>query len=347
MGVRKSFGQDLKLESLAFGAGLFTGIRPTSSLTVANFLSAVKPTIQLQALGERPLVFVADLHALTTHSVQDTMKYSHGIVADYIALGLDPGNTDIFIQSDLKAEVFALSNYLMKLVTVAELLRLPTLKDKIKEGASAESASVLLALYPILMASDILLQRANKVPVGEDQVAHIEFTRKIARRFNAAYGDVFPMPEALERQSPLRILGLKGTAKMSKSNPEDALFLTDLPDVIEKKIKRATTASEGQMTPALQSNIVIAQGLASSSEQTHAIDAIISEHLEGKQVMGAFKKLFSSIVIGFVQNFQRRRATISDKMIQDLCSSGISVARTHASKTMELVECAVRSTSAS
>ncbi len=318
---------------------ILTGIRPTGHLTVANYLGAVKPLIELQEHNQKPLAFVADLHALTDNEPKDVRPYVHEIVADYIALGVDPKKTHLFLQSVIEEEIAILTLILARHTNVSELLRVPTLKDKLKVNARPETANALLFLYPVMMAADILIQRAHKVPVGEDQVAHIEFAREVAKDFNKKYGDVFPLPEPLERKS-LRILSLKGEGKMSKSQPAGALFLSDDPKTIEKKIKTAETAFEGKMTDQLQSHVLVAKGLCRRESDKEEIDAIVKKHMEGKPVMGEFKKVFTNATIRFITDFQKQRSEIlKDKEhIPSVLKKGNAIAKTNAKETLALVK---------
>lgn len=318
---------------------ILTGIRPTGDLTVANYLGAVEPIVRLQNEGHTPLVFVADLHALTDSEPDVVEKYVCEVVADYIALGIDPAKTKIFRQSDIAGEVSTLTILLARLMSVAELLRVPTLKDKLKKNARPETANALLLLYPIMMAADILLQRAQKVPVGEDQVAHLEATRELAKRFNKKYGDVFPVPKVLQVQS-LRILSLKGGGKMSKSSPEGALFLTDDQKTIARKIRGAQTAVEGIMNEHITSHAILAKGLCKGTQEQKEIDSILAKHKSGKPVMDEFKRLFTSITQSFVEDFQMKKKEIikNPSFISSVLQEGADIARSNAQETLRLVE---------
>ncbi|MEK7130098.1 MAG: tryptophan--tRNA ligase, partial [Patescibacteria group bacterium] len=332
---------NIKTTKSEYKTEIFTGIRPTGSLTVANYFGAVKPIIKLQELesGIKPLVFVADLHALTDNEPKDVKKYVNEVVADYIALGVDPNKADLFLQSAIENEIAVLTLLLSRHTNVSELLRVPTLKDKLKNNARPETANALLFLYPVMMAADILIQRAKKVPVGQDQVAHIEFTRELAKDFNKKYGEVFPMPQPLE-QKALRILSLKGESKMSKSIPHGALLLSDDAITIAKKIKTAETAFEGKMNDRLESHILIAKGLAKTEKEKQEIDAIIEEHKKGKAVMGQFKQIFTSIAQNFLQEFQARKKEITKDpaFIPSVLEQGAKIAKTNAQETLELVK---------
>jgi tryptophanyl-tRNA synthetase len=318
---------------------ILTGIRPTGDLTVANYLGAVVPVVEMQEKGLSPLVFVADLHAMTDREPGDIRKYVQEVVADYIALGVDPKKTPIYLQSDVAYEVTFMTQLLSRHISVSELLRVPTLKDKLKGDSDPESASAALLFYPILMAADILLNKAEKVPVGEDQLAHLEVSRKLARRFNSKYGDILPEPKALQVKS-LRILSLKGEGKMSKTNPGGALFLTDDLATVAKKIKAAETAVEGVMNEKLESHILIAEGLAKTDEERNEIKRIIKAHMAGEAVMGQFKQLLTTIVQNFMSEFQDRREKIvkDPSYIPSVLEEGAIVARANAQGTLEEVK---------
>ena len=318
---------------------IFTGIRPTGNLTVANYLGAVKPLIELQDQGLKPLVFVADLHALTDCEPKEVKKYVNEVVADYIALGVDPNKAGLFLQSSIENEIAVLTLLLSRHTNVSELLRVPTLKDKLKNNARPETANALLFLYPVMMAADILIQRAKKIPVGQDQVSHIEFARELAKDFNKKYGEVFPMPQPLE-QKALRIISLKGESKMSKSIPQGALFLSDDAKTIAKKIQTAETAFEGKMNDRLESHIIVAKGLAKTEKEMQEIDGIIDEHKKGKAVMGRFKQIFARVAQDFLQEFQARKKEITKdpSFIPSVLEQGAKIALNNARETLELAK---------
>lgn len=288
---------------------ILTGVRPTGELTIANYLGAILPIIELQNKGERPVIFVADLHALTTNEPKEIKEYITGIVADYLALGIDKTKTIIYLQSDIKAEILELTAYLSRLVSVSELMRVPTLKEKVKNDNGVETANAFLLMYPVMMAADILINKAVRIPVGKDQASHLEMSRLLARRFNQKYGEVFPIPEVLEIKS-VNILSLVGQGKMSKSNPKGAILLSDTPRMAEKKIKSAETSVAGVLNDKIESLVLVGMGLAKDPETKLEITELIQEHLDGKQVMGAFKKLLAQVVCEFLKEFQNRKKTI-------------------------------------
>jgi len=329
----------LSKKKFAFQTEVFTGIRPTGNLTVANFAGAVAPLLALQKEGKKPLVFVADMHAMTDREPKIAKKYALEVVADYLALGLDPKKCHVFIQSSIGRQISLLTLYLMRQISVAELLRVPTLKDKLKKDQKEEGANALLANYPVMMAADILIQKSLRVPVGKDQLPHIEVAKLLARRFNRQYGEIFPVPEA-QHLLPVNILSLRGEGKMSKTKPEGAIFLTDSPDQAIKKIKRAETAFAGEMPEILQSHILLVKSLAKKKGEVEKVDAIIKEHLSGKNVMKDFKELFSEVVEKFLLDFQAKRKDIAKDggYLASVINEGNEIATINAERTLREVE---------
>ena len=316
-----------------------TGLRPTSHLTVANYIGGVAPIIEAQKSGKRPMLFVADIHALTDKEPKEVKPYITGIVEDYIALGIDPELVDIFVQSDIWTPLSKLTFYFMRHVTVSELVRQPTLKDKLRTDQRPETANMMLACYPVLMAADILIQRTKEVPVGKDQAPHIEMTRLIAERFNDRYGDILYVPK-LKQQEAVNIRSLKGEGKMSKTRPEGAIFLTDDNETVAKKIQKAETAFEGKMTEALESHINLAKHLSDHPSDRKLIDEVIERHMAGKAVMGEFKKILIRIIQDFLKQYQERKQVfIPDKdYVPAVLKAGAKVANANAEETMSYVE---------
>lgn len=330
---------ELPKKKFAFQTEVFTGIRPTGNLTVANFAGAVAPLLALQKEKKNPLVFVADMHAMTDREPKIAKKFALEVVADYLALGLDPKKCHIFIQSSIGKQISLLTLYLMRHISVAELLRVPTLKDKLKKDQKEEGANALLANYPVMMAADILIQKSVEVPVGKDQLPHIEVAKLLARRFNRQYGQVFPVPQA-HHLAAVNILSLRGEGKMSKTKPEGAIFLTDTPEEALKKIKRAETAFAGEMPAILQSHVLLVKSLAKKKSETEKVDQIIKEHLAGKNVMKDFKEVFSSVVKNFLVDFQTKRKEIASdgNYLASVINEGNELAMANAKRTMQEVE---------
>lgn len=219
---------------------ILTGDRPTGKLHVGHYVGSLRNRVLLQDKGEYELfVFLADQQALTDHAKDPkTIVESIGNVAlDYLAVGLDPEKTTIFIQSQIP-ELSELSMYYMNLVSLARLERNPTVKSEIAQKAFGESIPTGFLVYPIAQAADITAFKANYVPVGNDQKPMIEQTREIVRSFNHTYGcDVLVEPKGLYPQNEAagRLPGLDGNAKMSKSL-NNGIYLSDDMDTLQKKV---------------------------------------------------------------------------------------------------------------
>lgn len=220
---------------------VLSGIRATGSLHLGNYLGAIK---NFAVLSRDPTMrcffFVANLHTLTTKTDPDDIKRDlKEIVLDFVASGVDPDNSVIFAQSSVP-ETCELSWLLACLAPVADLERMPHFKDKRdKKEALGEMINAGLLTYPVLMAADILGPRATVVPVGEDQYPHVELARELARRFNVAFGETFPLPEVLTSEA-VRVPGLDGAGKMGKSD-QNTIDLADSATVVRSKIMQAFT----------------------------------------------------------------------------------------------------------
>jgi len=219
-----------------------SGTRPTGILHLGNYFGAVRNYVRMQEQDHQTYFFIADYHSLTTHNQPDLLN---GLVketaATYLAAGLDPEKSCLYIQSDVPetTELYLLFNMV---AYKGELEKVPTFKEKIRR--QQENVNAGLLTYPVLMAADILIHRASKVPVGKDQEQHLEMTRNFAQRFNARFGqDFFPEPVAYNFGEELvKVPGLDGAGKMSKSdNPNSAIFLNEPDDAIRKKIMKAKT----------------------------------------------------------------------------------------------------------
>lgn len=216
-----------------------SGIRSTGNLHLGNYYGAVKNFLRMQE-ENNCYFFVADYHSLTTHPHPDDL---HGnirqVLAEYLACGIDPEKATVYVQSDVP-EVTELYLLLNMISYVGELERTASFKEKIRKHPDNINAGLLT--YPVLMAADIIIHRAHKVPVGKDQEQHLEMTRRFARRFNTMYGvDYFPEPDAYNfGRQLLKIPGLDGSGKMGKSEG-NGIFLADSPAEIRKKVMRAVT----------------------------------------------------------------------------------------------------------
>ncbi len=222
---------------------VLSGIRPTGFLHLGNYFGALRNFIKMQE-ENNCYFFIADYHSLTTHpKASELNTHVKNVLIDYIAAGLDPEKATIYVQSDVP-EVCELNLLLSMNVYVGELQRVSSFKEKVRRQPDNVNAGLLT--YPILMASDILLHRADKVPVGKDQEQHLEMTRDFAQRFNHFYGvEYFKLPVAYNFGSELvKIPGLDGSTKMSKSDNENScVYLSDPAEVIRKKVMKAVSDS--------------------------------------------------------------------------------------------------------
>jgi tryptophanyl-tRNA synthetase len=248
---------------------VLSGIRATGNLHLGNYYGALGKFVKMQNDYDC-LFFIADLHALTTNPDPKMLHANvKNIVAEYLAAGIDPEKATIFVQSDVP-EVSEMYLLLNMHVGIGELMRTASFKDKARKALGIAAAAnesdddierqiigaetnkrvnAGLLTYPTLMAVDILIQKANKVPVGKDQLQHLELTRRFARRFNSFYGvDEFPEPESFDfGGKPVKVPGLDGSGKMGKSEG-NCIYLVDDPKVLTKKVMRAVT-DEGPKEP--------------------------------------------------------------------------------------------------
>jgi tryptophanyl-tRNA synthetase len=216
---------------------ILSGMRPTGKLHLGHYVGALENWVKLQNDYDS-FHLIADYHVLTT-SLDTSKIYENSIemLIDWLASGLDPVQSPMFRQSQIKQHA-ELNLIFSMLITVNRLERNPTLKDQIRD-LNIENVIYGHLGYPVLQTADILLYKGNAVPVGDDQVPHIEISREIARRFNNQYGEVFPEPEALLTKFP-RLSGLDGNAKMSKSLG-NTILLSDDVDTVKSKLKKAVT----------------------------------------------------------------------------------------------------------
>ncbi|WP_028973221.1 tryptophan--tRNA ligase [Spirochaeta cellobiosiphila] len=213
---------------------ILTGDRPTGKLHLGHYVGSLSSRVRLQ--DEYDCFFIiADLHTLTTKPAKEDIERisdnAREMVLDYLACGIDPSKSTIYLQSAV-SEIYELNLIFEMMVTVPRLQRIPSLKDMAK-GANLTEMPLGLLGYPVLQAGDILMPRANLVPVGKDNESHVELTREIARRFNYLYGDVFPIPDVLIGEVPT-LVGIDGNAKMSKSLNNSILISESEKDLIKK-----------------------------------------------------------------------------------------------------------------
>ena len=285
------------------GFRILTGDRPTGPLHLGHYFGTLASRVRLQQAGVELFVLVADYQVLTDQDLAgDLAGQITGQLADYLAAGIDPASATIFAHSAVPALNQLLLPFL-SLVSVSELQRNPTVKDEIAASRQA-SVSGLMFTYPVHQAADILFCRANLVPVGRDQLPHVELTRAIARRFNDRYAPVFPVPEALLSRAPL-LLGTDGQ-KMSKSRG-NAIALSAGPDETARLIRRAKTDTRRLITyePATRpevSNLVLLAALCQDRDPQQVAAEI------GTGGAAALKQVVTESVNEFLRPIRARRA---------------------------------------
>ncbi|MBP9752131.1 MAG: tryptophan--tRNA ligase [Candidatus Moranbacteria bacterium] len=313
---------------------LFSGIKPSGSLHLGNYLGAIKQWIPLQDEYEA-LFSVVDLHAITVpQDPAELRRKTLEIAKIYLAAGIDPSKATLFVQSHVP-EHTELMWILNTVARLGDLEKMTQFKDKAGKSEK-ETVGVGLFDYPVLMAADILLYDTAVVPVGDDQLQHVELTRTLARRFNDRFGETFVVPEPRVMKEGARIMGLDDpTKKMSKSASSEYNFiaLSDDPEKAKKKIMKAVTDSGTEITyqddrPALKNLIMIYSLLGDKSA-----DEIVAMY-EGKGYAD-FKRDLADVVASFLADFQKRFAAISDEEAMSVLRAGAGKVRAVASEKMK------------
>ena len=284
---------------------LMSGIQPTGKLHIGNYLGALKNFVELQNSGKyRCFFFIADLHSLTQeYDPKEKPEQIENIILDFFAAGIDPKRSVIFVQSAIPAHS-ELAWILNTITPMGELLRMTQFKDK--SESAPQNINAGLFDYPVLMAADILLYGARFVPVGEDQMQHLELTRTLTRRFNGKFGKVFTEPFPVMTEVP-RLMSLDDPVKkMSKSRPEGCLFLDDGPETIRKKIMRAVTDSETEVRMDMERKPAISNLMRIYSAMTGMNFMEIEEHFRGKGY-GEFKRELAEVTVKGLAPFQKKK----------------------------------------
>ncbi len=336
---------------------VLSGIRSTGKLHLGNYFGALRNFIRMQE-ENNCYFFIADIHSLTTHP-DPTMLHENvkNVLVDYLAAGIDPGKSVIYVQSDVP-ETAELYLYLNMHVGIGELMRTTSFKDKARQQLHIDrlnseegdvereifnennknSVNAGLLTYPVLMAADILIHRADKVPVGKDQEQHLEMTRKFARRFNNFYGvEYFKEPVAYNFGNELvKIPGLDGSGKMGKSEG-NAIYLSDSPNEIEKKVKKALTDAGPRVPnspkPDYIENLFTILRVVSTAE--------VVQHFEDKWNnceirYGDLKKQLAEDIIRVLSPIRERILEIErdDAYLRKVTMEGAEKARENTSKTI-------------
>jgi tryptophanyl-tRNA synthetase len=316
---------------------VFSGIQPTGNFHLGNYLGAIRNWVGQQSQFDNVFCIV-DLHALSQPTTKESLRANIlGLANVLIASGLDPSQSIVFVQSDVR-EHTELCWLLSSVTQYGELRRMTQFKDK--AGAKDEQVCAALLFYPVLQAADILLYDTNRVPVGEDQKQHIELTRDIAARFNARYGETFVLPEPDIKAAGARVMSLEDpTRKMSKSDasPNATIALTDDADTVRRKIRRAVTDSGSEVMatpdkPALTNLLTIYSLL--SGDPISAIEARYS----GKGY-GIFKSDLADVVVSSLAPIQTRLADLNGnpEIARGILEDGAERARSRAAVKMAQV----------
>ena len=316
---------------------IFSGIQPSGQMHIGHYLGAISQWVEMQK-DYNCIFSVVDYHAITVkQNPEELRKRIIEVTKIYLAAGIDPEKSIIFQQSAVPAHTELAWIFNCYGARLADLNKMTQFKDK--AGKNQESVSAGLFNYPVLMAADILLYDTDIVPVGDDQVQHVELTRDIARRFNNEFGNIFKIPQSVVRKEGARIMSLLDPAKkMSKSddNQNNCIALLDAPEVAKKKIIRAVTDSGSEVAfdlvnkPAL-SNLLTIYALLGNRQ----IPRLVKDYT-GKGY-GDFKKDLAAVVGKFLEDFQKKYNSVSDKDVLGVLEDGRQRAEKMANVKIEKV----------
>lgn len=318
---------------------VFSGVQPTSDIHLGNYIGALKQWAAIQH-EHRCLFCIVDLHAITVpQEPKELRKNILDVAAAYLAAGIDIKRSSIYVQSEVP-EHAELGWILGTLTKLGELERMTQFKDKSAKGG-AERASAGLFTYPALMAADILLYDTSAVPVGEDQMQHLELTRVIARRFNEHFGQTFQIPSALIQKHGARIMSLQDPSKkMSKSDPSELskILISDDADTIRKKIMRAVTDTEGGVEYDPESKPAVSNLMVIYHHTTGKTMKDIQAEFAGKGY-GDFKKALAEALIAHLAPVTTKFHEYRDDatMLNRILDNGREVAQAMATEKMKLV----------
>ncbi len=311
---------------------IFSGIQPTGLIHIGNYLGAIKNWVPLQ--DQYDCIWgIVDLHSLTNPQLtKDLQKNIIDLAATYLAAGLDPKKSTIMVQSHVP-EHTELTWLFNTITPIAELERMTQFKDKTKQFK--KNINMGLFDYPVLMAADILIYKAEAVPVGEDQKQHVELTRTIARKFNQSFGKTFPKPECLLHKSSARIMSLLNPEqKMSKSIANSYLGIDDSPSLIKEKIQKAVTDS-GREIKCRPDKSAICNLMSIYGALTEIGYQEIEERFQNKGY-GDFKKELAETIIKTITPIRKEKQRLLKKpsQIKQILKKGAQQARPIAQQTL-------------
>lgn len=318
---------------------VFSGFRPTGKQHIGNYLGAIRNWVILQDSYDC-VYCVVDVHALTTiESTKNLRTDIHDMVVDWLSMGINPERSIIFVQSHVP-EVMELSILFGMLTPLNWLLRVPTFKEKVK--MQPQNVNYGLVGYPVLMSADIALYKANVVPVGEDQLPHIELAREIVRRFNTSFKEVFPEPQGKLTDSPM-ILGLDGAQKMSKSC-NNHIEVMAAPEEIRKRVMTAVTdPSRRYRSDPGHPDICNVYSLHKVFTELNKVQEIEEECKKGTIGCVDCKRLLAKNIASAFEPFRQRREEILSQSgyVEDILATGANKARSIAQNTMGEVQDAI------
>jgi tryptophanyl-tRNA synthetase len=317
-----------------------TGDRPTGRLHLGHWIGSIHNRVRLQDEYESFFI-IADLHTLTTkpekEAIAEVPTNIREMVLDYLAAGIDPERSTIFVQSAIP-ETSELALIFGMLVSLPRLERLPTIKD-MAEAAHLDVLPFGLVGYPVLQAADILLPRADVVPVGRDNLSHVEITREIARRFNNLYGDVFREPDPLISEIPI-LPGINGMQKMSKSL-DNAILLSDSAETVTKRVRQMYTdpnRTRADIPGTVENNPVFIYHDAFNPNKAE-VDDLKDRYRAGKVGDVEVKTKLATAVNNFLEPMRERRAHFESRasMIDEIIAEGNRRVKKEAEETMRMV----------
>jgi tryptophanyl-tRNA synthetase len=318
---------------------LISGIQPSGRLHLGNYLGGLKNFVELQNSNRyQCYFFIADLHSLTeNYNPQKKQDQIFNLMADYLAIGLDPKKSVIFLQSQVPAHS-ELAWILNTITPIGELQRMTQFKNKSEK--QEENINVGLFDYPVLMAADILLYDAQYVPVGDDQLQHLELTRTLVRKFNSRFGETFIEPKAI-LTNVSRLMSLDNPQKkMSKSDPASCLFIDDSPEEIKEKIKKAVTDSgseiklDRQKKPAISNLIDIYSNLTGISPEKIEIKFKNKGYID-------FKLDLANVISNYFSSYRKKKAELlkNPAFLKKLIKNGSEkAAKVASAKLLEVKE---------
>ncbi len=320
---------------------ILSGIQPSGETHIGNYLGAIKNWIKLQNDPKNKCwFFIADYHSITeNYDPKEKSKEILNLATDLLALGLDPKKSTIFQQSQIESHA-NLTWIFNTIVRMSELERMTQYKDKAQD--QKQNINIGLFDYPVLMAADILIYKAEAVPVGEDQVQHLELTREIARRFNDKFGKTFPEPKSILTETP-KIMSLTDTTKkMSKSGGDKSyIVLTDSPETIKEKIKSAVSDAGGGKDKRGGDNLLsIFNAFAETKEEKSEYVNYKKDHEAEKLKYSEFKPRLAELIINYFADYRKKRAEFSKNpnFVKKVLEDGNKKASAIAEKTLREVK---------